>query len=61
MKLNRKLSFTLAIRSLVLLVCLGLIMAFLQTLFDFRQRQAEVKTTIDSIVTSAKGSASNAV
>lgn len=61
MKLNRKLSFTLAIRSLVLLVCLGLVMAFLQTLFDFRQRQAEVKSTIDSIVTSARGSASNAV
>ncbi|WP_371194499.1 putative bifunctional diguanylate cyclase/phosphodiesterase [Glaciecola sp. SC05] len=61
MKLNRKLSFTLAIRSLVLLVCLGLLMAFLQTLFDFRERQAEVKETIDSIVTSARGSASNAV
>jgi diguanylate cyclase (GGDEF)-like protein/PAS domain S-box-containing protein len=36
-------------------------MAFLQTLFDFRERQAEVSQTIDSIVTSARGSASNAV
>lgn len=36
-------------------------MASLQTLFDFRQRQAEVKETIDSIVTSASGSAVNAV
>jgi diguanylate cyclase (GGDEF)-like protein/PAS domain S-box-containing protein len=36
-------------------------MAFLQTLFDFRERQSEVKNTIDAIVTSAKGSASNAV
>lgn len=61
MKLNRKLSFTLGIRSLVLLVCLGLLMAFLQTLFDFREREAEVKNTISAIVTSAKGSASNAV
>lgn len=61
MKLNSKLSFTLGVRSLVLLVCLGLLMAFLQTIFDFRQRQAEVSQTIESIVTSAKGSASNAV
>ncbi|WP_395342853.1 putative bifunctional diguanylate cyclase/phosphodiesterase [Ningiella sp. W23] len=61
MKLNKKLSFTLAVRSLVILISLGLVMAFLQTLFDFRERQAEVKQTIDSIVTSARGSASNAV
>lgn len=61
MKLNRKLSFTLGIRSLVLLVSLGFLMAFLQTFFDFKDRQAEVKHTIDVIVNSAKGSASNAV
>lgn len=61
MKLNRKLSFTLGVRSLVLLVCLGLLMAFVQTVFDFREREAEIKNTIASIVTSAKGSASDAV
>jgi diguanylate cyclase (GGDEF)-like protein/PAS domain S-box-containing protein len=61
MKLNKKLSFTLGVRSLMLLVCLGLVMAFLQTLFDFKEREAEVKNTIAAIVTSAKGSASNAV
>lgn len=61
MKLNRKLSFTLGLRSLILLVSLGLLMAFLQTLFDFQERRAEVKVTIDAIVTSAQGSASNAV
>jgi len=36
-------------------------MAFLQTFFDFKQRQAEVKQTIDVIVESSKASASNAV
>ncbi|MFC4699586.1 putative bifunctional diguanylate cyclase/phosphodiesterase [Glaciecola siphonariae] len=36
-------------------------MAFLQTFFDFRERQQEVKQLISSIVTSASGSASNAV
>nr|WP_241664380.1 EAL domain-containing protein [Ningiella ruwaisensis] len=36
-------------------------MAFLQTVFDFRERQSEIKETIDSIVTSARGSAANAV
>ncbi len=61
MKLNRRLSFTLAVRSLILLICLGLVMALLQTVFDFRERQVEVKETINSIVTSASGSASNAV
>ncbi|MFT6268427.1 MAG: diguanylate cyclase (GGDEF)-like protein/PAS domain S-box-containing protein [Alphaproteobacteria bacterium] len=61
MKLNRKLSFTLGVRSLILLVCLGILMAFFQTMFDFREREAEIKSTIKAIVTSAKGSASNAV
>ncbi len=61
MQLKNKLSFTLGIRSLVLLVCLGLAMAFLQTVFDFKQRQKEVKETIFSIVTSSKSSANNAV
>jgi diguanylate cyclase (GGDEF)-like protein/PAS domain S-box-containing protein len=61
MKLSSKLSFVLGIRSLVLLVVLGFFMAFVQTVFDFKQRQAEVTSTIDSIITSAKGSASNAV
>lgn len=61
MKLKSKLSFTLGVRSLVLLVCLGLAMAFLQTFFDFKQRQAEVKITIDSIVSASQISASNAV
>ena len=61
MKLNRKLSFTLGIRSLILLVCLGLLMAFFQTLFDFKEREAEVKKTISAILVSAQGSASNAV
>ena len=36
-------------------------MAFLQTFFDFKEREAEVRNAIDAIVTSAKGSASNAV
>lgn len=36
-------------------------MALLQTLFDFKQREQEVTDTISSIVSSAKGSASNAV
>lgn len=61
MKLNKKLSLTLGIRSLLLLVCLGLIMAFLQTYTDFSQRQLEVDETIASIVESSKGLASNAV
>jgi len=61
MKLKSKLSFTLGIRSLALLICLGLVMAFLQTFFDFKQRQAEVKVTIDSIVSASQISASNAV
>lgn len=61
MNLNRKLSFTLGVRSLVVVIFLGLLMAFLQTLFDFQERRQEVKVTIDAIVTSAKGSASNAV
>ncbi|MFW8589921.1 putative bifunctional diguanylate cyclase/phosphodiesterase [Glaciecola sp. 2405UD65-10] len=61
MKLKSKLSFTLGIRSLALLVCLGLVMAFLQTFFDFKQRQSEVKTTINAIVSSSQSSASNAV
>ncbi len=61
MKLKNKLSFSLGVRSLVLLVSLGLVMAFLQTIFDFRDRETEVKNTIKAIVTSAKGSASNAV
>jgi diguanylate cyclase (GGDEF)-like protein/PAS domain S-box-containing protein len=61
MNLNSKLSFTLGIRSLVLLICLGLLMALLQTFFDFKQRQNEVKLTIDAIVESSKGSAANAV
>ena len=61
MKLTRKLSFTLGIRSLVLLVFLGLFMASLQTFYDFKQRQTEVRETISSIVTSSMSSASNAV
>jgi diguanylate cyclase (GGDEF)-like protein/PAS domain S-box-containing protein len=61
MKLKRRLSFTLAIRSLILLLCLGLAMALLRTVFDFTERQKEVKESINSIVTSASGSASNAV
>ncbi len=61
MKLRQKLSFSLGIRSLILLVSLGLLMAFLQTFFDFKEREAEVRNAIDAIVTSAKGSASNAV
>jgi diguanylate cyclase (GGDEF)-like protein/PAS domain S-box-containing protein len=61
MKLNRKLSFTLGVRSLVLLVSLGLLMAVFQTLFDFRDRETEIKNAISAIVTSAQGSASNAV
>lgn len=61
MKLSSKLSFVLGIRSLVLLIVLGFFMAFVQTVFDFKQRQAEITRTIDSIITSAKGSASNAV
>lgn len=61
MKLNRKLSFTLGIRSSILVIFLGLLMALLQTLFDIKERQAEVKQTIDVVVTSAKGTASNAV
>ncbi len=61
MKLKNKLSFSLGIRSLVLLICLGLAMACLQTLFDFKARQGEVRRIIDSVVSSAKGSASNAV
>ncbi len=61
MQINRKLSFTLGIRSLFLLISLGFVMAFLQTIFDFRERETEVKNTIDSVVTSAKGAASDAV
>jgi diguanylate cyclase (GGDEF)-like protein/PAS domain S-box-containing protein len=61
MNLNRKLSFTLGVRSLVVVIFLGLLMAFLQTVFDFQERRQEVKVTIDAIVTSAQGSASNAV
>lgn len=61
MKLRQKLSFSLGIRSLILLVSLGLLMAFLQTFFDFKERETEVRNAIDAIVTSAKGSASNAV
>ncbi|MFC3120030.1 sensor domain-containing protein [Agaribacter flavus] len=61
MKLSQKLSFKLGVRSLALLVFLGLVMAFLQTLFDFKQRQQEVRGSIDSILESAQTSASNAV
>lgn len=61
MKLSQKLSVSLGIRSLILLISLGLLMAFLQTFFDFKDRLTEVRQSIDAIVTSAKGSASNAV
>jgi diguanylate cyclase (GGDEF)-like protein/PAS domain S-box-containing protein len=61
MKLHSKLSVVLGFRSLALLVFLGFFMVFVQTVFDFRERQDEVTRTIDSIVTSAQGSASNAV
>lgn len=60
MKLTNKLSFILGVRSLALLMCLGLLMALLQTFFDFKQRQQEVKDTIDSVVSFSIGSASNA-
>jgi len=59
--MNHKLSVKLAIRTFVLLVCLGLLMALLQTLFDFNQRRNEVEDTITSIVASTQASASNAV
>ncbi len=61
MKLSQKLSVSLGVRSLILLISLGLLMAFLQTFFDFKDRLTEVRQSIDAIVTSAKGSASNAV
>lgn len=61
MKLNKKLSITLGARSLILLVCLGILMAFFQALFDFHEREAEVKSTINAVVNSVKSSASSAV
>jgi len=54
--MNHKLSVKLAIRTFVLLVCLGLLMALLQTLFDFNQRRNEVEDTITSIVASTQAS-----
>lgn len=61
MKITRNLSFILGIRSLALLLCLGVVLATLQTFFDFKQRQVEVKSTIDSVVGFALNSANNAV
>lgn len=61
MGLKKKLSYTLAKRSLALVLVLGLLMAIVQTFFDFSKRQQEVQQTIESIITSAEGSASSAV
>lgn len=61
MKLRNKLSFALGLRSLLLVSLLGLLMAFQQTYFDFKNRTEDVKASISSIIDSNKASASRAV
>ena len=57
----RTLTLALTIRSMLLLIGLGLLLAGLQTMLDFRQRQGELANTIDSILTSSRAAASEAV
>jgi len=61
MKLTSKISFTLGIRTLILVLMLGFAMSFLQTYIDFKNRRAEVNASIESIIDASKDSAKNAV
>ena len=61
MKLTSKISFTLGIRTLILVLVLGFSMSFLQTYIDFKNRRAEVNASIESIIDASKDSAKNAV
>jgi len=61
MKLTSKISFTLGVRTLILVLMLGLVMSFLQTYIDFKNRRAEVNSSIESIIDASKDSAKNAV
>ncbi len=61
MKLTSKISFTLGIRTLLLVLMLGFAMSFLQTYIDFKNREQEVDASIASIIDATKDSASNAV
>ena len=61
MKLRDKLSFALGLRSLLLVSLLGLLMAFQQTYFDFKNRTEDINASISSIIDSNKASASRAV
>jgi diguanylate cyclase (GGDEF)-like protein/PAS domain S-box-containing protein len=61
MKLTSKISFTLGVRTLILVLLLGFAMSFLQTYIDFKNRRAEVNASIESIIDASKDSANNAV
>jgi diguanylate cyclase (GGDEF)-like protein/PAS domain S-box-containing protein len=61
MKLTSKISFTLGVRTLILVLLLGFAMSFLQTYIDFKNRRAEVNSSIESIIDASKDSANNAV
>ncbi len=61
MKLTSKISFTLGIRTLILVLLLGFVMSFLQTYIDFKTRSAEVNASIESIIDASRDSANNAV
>lgn len=61
MKLTSKISFTLGVRTLILVLLLGFAMSFLQTYIDFKNRSAEVNASIESIIDASRDSANNAV
>lgn len=61
MKLTSKISFSLGIRSLILVLLLGFVMSFLQTYVDFKTRSEGVNASMENIVEAARDSATNAV
>jgi diguanylate cyclase (GGDEF)-like protein/PAS domain S-box-containing protein len=61
MRLSSKISFTLGVRTLLLVLLLGFAMSLLQTYFDFKERSKAVNSSLESTIDSIKDQASNAV